>query len=228
VFAYIPARGGSKRVPGKNIRLLDGKPVIAHVIQCLRSLEFLSAVYVSTDDVEIAAVAESVGARTLALRTPALSNDTAGFMDLIRCDLPRYISAENGDVEVLFALATAALVPAAIYRDAYAIWQRASPDILMSCETAFPWWAMTQKADGYWVPIFPEKTRINSQDLPPSLIDAGLFYFFRQPVIASFETVKEADRLLPFIVPDRYLGDIDTPEDWLLLEYRHAKLKASA
>jgi CMP-N-acetylneuraminic acid synthetase len=223
MFAYIPARGGSKRVPGKNVKLLGGKPVLARVIGNLRALDFLSAIYVSTDDRETAKVAEEAGAQCLGFREPALANDISGFMDLIRDDIPRYMAA-RGDDEVLFALSTAALVPPSVFREAWQVWRRKSPDILMSCERAFPWWDMVEKPDGFWAPLYPDKVTVNSQDLPRALVDAGLFYFFRQPRIAEFETVKSADRVLPFVVSDRYLGDIDTPEDWDLLEYRFAKL----
>jgi pseudaminic acid cytidylyltransferase len=228
MFAYIPARGGSKRIPRKNIKLLNGKPVIARVIENLRPLEFLSAIYVSTDDPEIAAIAQAGGAKYLGPRAPELSNDKAGFMDLIREDVPNFMQAEGGDEEVLFVLPTAALVPSDIYRQAHAEWKKSNPEILMSCEACFPWWAMTRKPDGFWSPIFPEKVTINSQDLPRSLIDAGLFYFFRQPVMKKFATVKSADRVMPFMVPDDYIGDVDNPEDWGLLEYRLARLEGRA
>ena len=95
MFAYIPARGGSKRIPRKNIRPLNGKPVIARVIESLRPLEFLSAIYVSTDDPEIAEVAQASGAKYLKARAPELSNDKAGFMDLIRDDLPHFMKARR-------------------------------------------------------------------------------------------------------------------------------------
>jgi pseudaminic acid cytidylyltransferase len=228
MFAYIPARGGSKRIPRKNIRPLNGKPVIARVVESLRPLDFLSAIYVSTDDPEIAAVAQASGAKYIGPRAPELSNDKAGFMDLIRDDLPHFMKAEGGDEEVLFVLPTAALVPTDIYRQAYDEWKKSEPEILMSCETSFPWWAMVQKPDGFWSPIFPEKVTTNSQDLPPSLIDAGLFYYFRQPVIKKFATVKSADRVMPFMVPDDYIGDIDDPQDWEALESRLARLEGRA
>jgi CMP-N-acetylneuraminic acid synthetase len=226
MFAYIPARGGSKRIPRKNLRELGGEPILARVVRNLCELEFLSAVYVSTDDHEIIRIASEAGAQCLELRAPELSNDSAGFMDLIREDIPRFVHHSGGE-EVLFVLATAALVPPALYNEAFNVWLKEQPDVLMSCEKAFPWWSMTQKADGYWWPLFPDKLFANSQDQPPALDDAGLFYFFRQSVLARFKSVKMAERLLPFVVPDQFAGDIDTVEDWDLLEYRFSRLKAS-
>src|SRR4051812_1600267 len=137
MFAYIPARGGSKRIPRKNVRPLHGKPVLARVIENLKPLEFLSAIYVSTDDPEIAELAQKIGAKYLKARAPELSNDKAGFMDLIRDDLPNFMTAEGGDDEVLFVLPTAALVPTDIFRNAHVVWTEKKPEILMSCETCF-------------------------------------------------------------------------------------------
>jgi N-acylneuraminate cytidylyltransferase len=220
MFAYIPARGGSRRIPQKNIRQLGGRPVIAHVIETLRSLEFIRAVHVSTDDPAIAEVAAASGAVCLDFRAPELSDDTAGFAVLIHRDIDRFAAHNGDDRDVLFALATAALVPASIYRDAHARFRADKPDILMSAELAHPFWTMVQKPDGYWRPLFPEKVLINSQDLPPAQIDAGLFYMFDLDVMRRFPSVKIVDRLQTFVVPPAYTIDVDSPEDWDELEFK--------
>lgn len=227
MFAYIPARGGSQRLPRKNVRDLGGKPIIAHVIETLRSLPFLSRVYVSTDDQEIRRIAEGCGAQCLAPRDASLADSQSGFTDLIRRDIPRYIEANNGDYEVLFALATAALVPADVYRQAYEMYRAAQPEILMSCEP-YPepaWWALCQKPDGFWFPLFPDKVLINSQDLPPTLTDSGLFYFFDQRVMSQYDCHKSADRLQAYVVPHQYRCDVNNKEDWERLEWKYERLR---
>src|SRR6188768_2007494 len=90
MLAYIPARGGSKRLPGKNIRPLDGIPVIARVIAALKGCSFISAVCVSTDEPRVANVAHDAGAEVLEPRAAKLADDHASFMDLLRDDLPRF------------------------------------------------------------------------------------------------------------------------------------------
>jgi CMP-N,N'-diacetyllegionaminic acid synthase len=227
VFAYIPARGGSRRIPTKNIRTLGDRPVIVHVIEALQALDWITTVYVSTDDVRIQEVAEGVGAQCLGLRAPELSNDRAGFAELIHHDIPRFAS-HAADREVLFALATAALVPPSIYADAHRHFVASKPDILMSCETAHPFWAMTQKPDGFWWPLFPDKVLTNSQNLPKSLVDAGLFYMFDISNMQRFQSVKLADRVQSYEVPCAYTVDVDTLEDWDLLEYKYRKLKSGS
>lgn len=230
MFAYIPARGGSQRLPRKNIRLIGGKPVLAHVIDNLKALSFVSRIHVSTDDPEIAQIAERHGAECLDFRDPRLADSQSGFTDLIRDDIPRYIEANGGDNEVLFALATAALVPAEIYQDAYADYQTYRPEILMSCETYSepPWWALQQKGDGYWYPLFPDKVSINSQDLPPAITDSGLFYFFDQTVMRRYDCHKLANRLRAYVVPHRYRCDVNDDEDWERLEWKYQRLQKAA
>jgi len=226
MIAYIPARGGSKRIPRKNIKHINGKPIIAYTIESLIKLDFIEKVYVSTDDLEIRDVAESFGAICLELRSPNLANDTAGFIDLIKKDLNRFCD-ESKSEEVLFVLPTAALVPSSIYIDAYKKYTSAKPEVLMSCEPfdVSPLWAMQQKDDGYWYPLFPEKVLMSSHDLPKILVDAGLFYFLNLSSIIKYSSLKLVDCLLPFEVPSIYRGDIDTPGDWEMMEEKFHKLE---
>jgi pseudaminic acid cytidylyltransferase len=222
MFAYIPARGGSKRLPGKNIRPLVGVPVIGHVIRALKSLDFINQVFVSTDDRSIAEIAAGYGAQWLGPRGLELSNDSAGFIDLMHHDVPRHADAAGGDREVLFVLATAALVPPAIYADAYAAWRRDRPNILMSVVpyAKSPYWALIPAQGGYLRPLFPQWVYVNSQELPPAYTDAGLFYLFDWQVMRHFDSHKNLDRLQPFAVDPLNAADVDTEYDWAVLEER--------
>ncbi len=219
MFAYIPARGGSKRIPRKNVKKLGGEPIISHVIRALKNLDFIDQVYVSTDDDEIIKISEKNGATCLEPRKKKLSDDYAGFIDLIKHDIPRFAKKSNSS-EVLFVLATAALLPKYIYEKAYKDYIVKKPQVLMSCEPydITPLWSMAKKADGYWYPLHPDEVLKNSHDLPTTLVDAGLFYYFNLPTVVNYKSLKLVDRLLPFIVPDKYRGDIDTMSDWSALE----------
>ncbi len=227
MIAYIPARGGSKRIHRKNIKKLDGKPIIAHVIENTRKLDFISKVCVSTDDIEIKDIAESFGAETLALRSLELSDDSSGFIDLIHKDIPRFSELNNHDKEILFVSATAALVTPFIFREAYSIYMKERPEVLMGCiempVTAF--FAMVQKKDGYWKPLFPEKVFSNTQDLPKTLVDSGLFHFFNLGTMKNYKSLKLVDRLYAYQIDYWHTVDVDTPEDWSILEEKYVRLK---
>jgi pseudaminic acid cytidylyltransferase len=226
MFAYIPARGGSKRIPGKNVKFLNGTPIIGHVIETLKSLEFIDNVHVSTDDQEIAEVAESYGAICLNSRPTALSGDVPGFIDLIHNDIPRYSEYNSGDTDVLFSLATAALVPAKTYKQAYDLYHRSETDLVMSAERfhSNPHWALSKSEDGSWGPIWPEMVFRRSQELPEALADAGLFYFFDLMAMKKYQSVKLVNGLLPYIVDDKYTCDVDTVADWQRLEEKFRSL----
>ena len=129
MIAYIPARGGSKRIPQKNIKLLGGRPVLARIIEVLKSLEFVKKVCVSTDDLKIQEIAIQSGAETGELRAKELSDDYVNFITLIRKDVPRFA----GDSEdILFALPTAALIQKKHYCEAFEIYKKSSPQLLMA------------------------------------------------------------------------------------------------
>ena len=228
MFAYIPARGGSKRVPKKNLYKLDGIPLLVRVIKNLQKLNFISDIFVSTDSEEIKEVAEKNNAKCLDLRDETLSNDKSGFIDLIKFDIPRYINYQNGDSEILFTLATAALVPPKVYKNAHNIYKTNKPEILMSCEeyTEPIWWAMKKKKDGYWTPIYPDAVLKNSQDFEKNETDSGLFYFFNQKVLANYSSHKIVNKLMVFDVPFEYRCDVNNSEDINLLELKYHYLKS--
>lgn len=229
MIAYIPARGGSKRIPQKNIRPLGGLPVLGHVLQTLVKLDTLSRIFVSTDDPEIAVVAEKCGGIWLGPRPADLSDDKTGFIDLMHLDVPRHCDAAGGDREVLFVLATAALVPLRVYKSAQETWARCRPDILMSVlpYAKSPYWALVPSAVGYLRPLFPKMVRVNSQDLPPAYTDAGLFYIFDVDVMQRFESHKDVDRLQPFVIEKSYAIDVDSEDDWAALEERFVRSAGS-
>ena len=216
MIAYIPARGGSKRIPGKNIKLLGGKPVIAHVIETVKALDFIECVCVSTDSVEIQSVAKMYGAITGELRSGALAGDYVDFITLIRQDLPRF--ARNHD-DILFVLPTAALVKKINYEEAFDIYKSRSPQVLMATITypLSPLWALKEDSSGYWKSLYPEDIKKRSQDLPQFCVDAGLFYMMKWKEVQNYETVI-ADRLLTYNIPSEIAVDVDTPGDWKRLE----------
>lgn len=227
MFAYIPARGGSKRVPGKNVKALGGTPVIARTIANLRAAEVFTGIFVSTDDADIRAAAEQAGAKCLDPRARELADDETGFVELIHRDISRYAEA-CGDRDVLLVLATAALVPGRVFRAAVETFSANRPNVLMSAVRypVSPLWALQERADGYWEAVLPEYCYTASKDLPETIADAGLFYGFNLDEMMKHDSLKVIDRLQIFPVPVRIAVDVDEPEDWEVLEEKYGILEA--
>ncbi|NKB55247.1 MAG: NTP transferase domain-containing protein [Alphaproteobacteria bacterium] len=225
MIGYIPARGGSKRIPGKNIRELGGKPILAYAIAALAVTDGVREVFVSSDDAEIGSIAERYGAKWLGPRPAELSDDKSGFIDLMHHDVPRHCDAADGAETVIFALATAALLTPELLNRAVDTWRRSQVDILMSVLEIGKscYWALLPRGDGMLEPMFPEMVRVNSQDLPKAYTDAGQFYIFKPDVMQRFSSHKDVDRLLPFEIPAESAVDIDTDRDWDLLEFQFAR-----
>ena len=227
MFAYIPARSGSKRIPKKNIYKLGGIPLLVHVIKNLQKINFLSEIFVSTDCDEIKSIAEKNNAKCLDLRSQKISDHKSGFIELIKYDLPRYIDYCNNDSEVLFTLATAALVTPEIFTKAYKVYKQTNPDILMTCEEYSEpiWWAMKEKDDGYLKPIYPEMVLKNSQDFEKTYTDSGLFYFFDQTKLSKYNSHKIVKKLKRFEVPFKHRCDVNNTQDLEVLELKYKLIK---
>lgn len=224
MFAYIPARGGSKRIKNKNIKLLGNEPIIKLTIRNLLNLDFIDNVFVSTDSEEIADIAKKCGAKIIELRPKNLADNTSGFMDLLKKDVNKYIERTKSN-DFLFVLATAALVTPSIYKNSFSVYKKEKPEILMSCKETNPYWAMKYNKSNVLEPIFPEYVLTNSQDLPVSYIDAGLFYYINYKQMLHYDSFKKAKKIHPFLVEDIYSVDVDTREDWNRLEINYNYLK---
>ncbi|MBL8022474.1 MAG: acylneuraminate cytidylyltransferase family protein [Leptospirales bacterium] len=227
MIAYIPARGGSKRIPRKNVRLLGGKPVIVHVIDTLRSLSFIEKVCVSTDDEEIASIVRNAGAETLELRSPALSNDTASFLDLIREDVPRFLKLARDQDQFLFVLATSALIPASTYEQALAVFSESKADAALSVHEMDPnpSLAMTRDASGIINAVFPAQLAMRTQDMPKYFMDAGCFYMIRHSALIKHNRFFDAV-CAGVEVPSGIAIDVDQESDWRRLEEKFLSREA--
>ena len=176
MFAYIPARSGSKEFP-KNIYKLVVF-LLVHVIKNLQKIDFLSEIFVSTDCDEIKSIAEKNNAKCLDLRSKKFQIINLDLLSLLNM-IYHAMDFWANDSEVLFTLATAALVTPAIFKKAYKVYRQTNPDILMSCEE-YPepiWWAMKEKDDGYLKPLYPKMVLKNSQDFE-KLTQIPVYFIF--------------------------------------------------
>ncbi|ACC72179.1 pseudaminic acid cytidylyltransferase [Paraburkholderia phymatum] len=225
--AIIPARGGSKRIPHKNIRLFDGVPIIAHSIRAALDSALFDRVVVSTDSEEIAAVAREYGAQTPFMRPADLSNDHAGTLEVVQHAL-RALGESYGYACCIYA--TAPFIDVRYLREGIAMLeQHREKSYAFSVTTfAFPVQrALRLTADGGLDAVYPEHRLTRSQDLPETWHDAGQFYWGRAEAWQRGDTLF-SPLSMPVVLPRHLVQDIDTPEDWRRAELMFAALRGLA
>jgi N-acylneuraminate cytidylyltransferase len=214
-LAVIPARGGSRRIPRKNIVDFLGRPLIAWTIAAARESGCFGAVLVSTDDAEIAEIARSCGATVPFLRQNNSDDQAPSSLATIEA-LMQYADWSGRMPEVVAQLLpTCPLRGTDLVRAAHADFTAHDADFLLSC-TDFgplnPWWAATLEPDGRPRPLFPEAMTKRSQDLPPAYMPSGAIWLARVPaLLAARSFYGPGHRYWPM----GWLAgfDIDTPED---------------
>lgn len=223
--AVIPARGGSKRVPRKNIRGFRGKPMIAWPLLAIAESRLFDRVIVSTDDEEIASVARQHGAETPFKRPAEYANDHVGTTAAVYHAL-EYLREHGGlPAYVCCVYATAAFLQTEALREGYALVTQDGVRGSFAVATfAHPIQrAWRQNEQGELELIWPEHKRTRSQDLALAYHDAGQFYWadvetFLQHRTFTFPPVK------PVVIPHHLVHDIDTEEDWRRAELMHEAL----
>ena len=226
-LAVIPARGGSKRIPRKNIADFAGKPMLAHSLAAALDSGCFDRIVVSTDDEEIAAVARAYGADVPFLRPAELADDHTGTTAVVQ-HMVQALAHENYDA-VCCIYATAPFLTAEILREGRDALRSSGRSYAFGV-AAFP--APIQRAlrvrpDGAVEPLWPENVMARSQDLEPTYHDAGQFYWGRTDAWIAAEQVHSPSSM-PVIVPAHRVQDIDTPEDWVRAEYLYAALQSEA
>ena len=214
-IAVIPARGGSKRIPRKNIKPFCGKPMIAWSIEAAKACGLFEHVIVSTDDTEIAEVARQWGAEVPFMRPEELSNDHAGTTPVI-AHATQWALDQGLDVTAVCCIyATAPFIQVADLKRGWDALNSGDWDYAFSVtDFAAPIFrSFKQTAEGGIEMFFPEHFATRSQDLPVALHDAGQFYWGRPAAWLEGRRIFER-RSKPVMIPRWRVQDIDTPEDW--------------
>ncbi|MBV5337205.1 MAG: pseudaminic acid cytidylyltransferase [Deltaproteobacteria bacterium] len=219
-IAVIPARGGSKRIPGKNIKLFSGKPIIAYSIEAALESGVVDRVIVSTDDEAIAKTAEALGAEVPFVRPCDISDDYTPTVPVIKHAI-EWVAANLGKVsEVCCIYATAPFVTPNGIREAYARLMQNNVQGYVFTATTFPFpiqRAFRIKADGHCEMFHPELYNARSQDLEEAYQDAGQFYWGKSESYLN-EIEFFSNLSMPFVIPRYRVQDIDTTEDWARAE----------
>jgi pseudaminic acid cytidylyltransferase len=223
--AIIPARGGSTRIPGKNIKMFKGKPMIARAIEAARNSGLFDRVLISTDSDEIAEIAVRYGAEYGFRRPDELSDNMTATAPVLLHALQWL--RDNGAAP-RYACCIYATTPLIQVSDLLAGYKLISE---RSCGSSFPvtsfgfpiFRALKMEADGRVTMFWPEHRLTRSQDLPEAYHDAGMFYWVNVERFMADPRLYYDDSL-PIIVPRWRVQDIDTPEDWERAELTYAVL----
>ena len=213
--AIIPARGGSKRIPRKNIKVFCGKPMIAWSIDAAKASGCFDKIIVSTDDAEIADVAKEWGASVPFTRPAELSDDYTGTLPVMRHAV-EWLSEHEAPVDYACCLyATAPFVSAEDLRLGWELIQEADYSYAFAVTSyAFPIQRAIRITENGRVAMFnPEHFNSRSQDLEEAWHDAGQFYWGRAKVWEE-ERAIFGEHSLPIKLPRHRVQDIDTAEDW--------------
>jgi pseudaminic acid cytidylyltransferase len=226
-LAIIPARGGSKRIPRKNIKPFCGKPMIAWSIEVALQSGCFDHVVVSTDDAEIAEVARQYGAQVPFMRPAELSDDYTGTTAVIAHGIDWFAAHDQAPVQVCCLYATAPFVSAEDLCQGLTVLTETGSDYSFSVTSyAFPIHrAIRIDATGRIEMFNPENFNVRSQDLEETYHDAGQFYWGRADAWRRGKLIfgREA---VPVILPRHRVQDIDTPEDWTRAEWMFKALQA--
>jgi pseudaminic acid cytidylyltransferase len=218
-IAVIPARGGSKRIPRKNIRNFCGRPMIAWPIEAAKGSELFDRIIVSTDDAEIADVARQCGAEVPFVRPAKLADDFVGTTDVIAHAAAWALEWGWHVTAVCCIYATAPLLLSDdLLRGFSALRSRDWNYAFSATEfTSTIFRAMRWVPEGGVQMIFPEHALTRSQDLPITLHDAGQFYWGATHAwLAKARIFSESS--IPVLIPQSRSQDIDTEEDWIRAE----------
>ena len=224
-IAIIPARGGSKRIPRKNIKVFHGKPMIAYSIEAAQKSGCFDRIIVSTDDQEIADTALKYGAEVPFLRPADIADDYATTMDVMDHAI-QYLAKENISPEFVCCIyATAPFILADDLRKGLGILNEPNVEYAFSA-TSFPFpiqraIKLTEQGD---VEMFSEQyADTRSQDLVEAYHDAGQFYWGKTSAFLARKAIF-AEHSKVVLLPRKRVQDIDTVEDWELAEALFAVL----
>jgi pseudaminic acid cytidylyltransferase len=227
VVAIIPARGGSKRIPNKNIKLFAGQPIISYSIRVAQKTKLFDRVIVSTDSLEIAAVAREYGAEVPFFRPAELANDFAGTAEVV-CHAIEWLAQDGKRPDFICCIyATAPFIQASYLKKGYdKIVSSGATSVFSVTTYPYPIYRSMKITEKDRIKmIWPEYANFRSQDLPEAYHDAGQFYWANTAKYMKEKALFAKDSL-PIILPRYLVQDIDTAEDWETAEMMFATMQA--
>jgi pseudaminic acid cytidylyltransferase len=220
LLCVIPARGGSKRIPDKNLRAFGGRPMLAHALRAALDCGVFHHVHVSTDSAQIAAIAEQAGAKPAFLREPGLADDHTPIRDVVRADFEAFLQREPYDGVALVYATAALLEPDDLSKAASRFAGDISRPLLAVVPAEAPLERFLAIREGVLEPALSRERFANrTQDLTSVYRDAGAFAFYATDTLLADTDGAVAMAFRPYVLPAFKAVDIDTEDDW-----RHAEI----
>lgn len=228
-LAIIPARGGSKRLPGKNVKELNGKPLIAWTIEAALLSSFVDTVIVSTDDIEIAEVSVAAGAEVPFIRPKSLSSDISSTVDVIRHAVEFYERREKNFDYIVLLQPTSPLRTATHVTKAIELLKVKGADAVVSvCEVEHsPLWSNTLPASGSLKLFIKDEVKNKrSQDLEPYYRLNGAIYLIKTSSFIEHNTLFLKENAFAYIMEPSESVDIDNQIDFSFAEFMMQEVDA--
>ena len=222
-IAIITARGGSKRIPRKNIKEFCGKPIIEYSIEAALQSGLVEEVMVSTDDAEIAKIAQAAGAQVPFMRSSANAGDYAGTDDVLMEVLLAYRELGREFDTFCCIYPTAPFVTAQKLQKAMGLLEQADSVMPVVAFSFPPQRCMILNEAGELRMKWPEHARTRSQDLEPYYHDCGQFYCCRTAPFMEYKTT-DLPHMVPMIMSELEVQDIDNQDDWEIAELKYRKM----
>lgn len=224
-IAIIPARGGSKRIPGKNIKDFSGKPIIAYSIEAALNSGIFDEVMVSTDSVEIAEIAKNYGAKVPFFRSEEMSNDMAMTAPVLIEVLDEYEKRGISFDYLCCIYPTAPFInPDRLKTAMGMLIEKNADSVLPVVKFSYPPQRCLVKRGDFITMLHPENYNIRSQDLEPYYHDCGQFYCLKTSALRR-EVKLYCTNTIPLELPEKEVQDIDNIEDWEIAEMKYKLLK---
>ena len=220
-LAIVPARGGSKRIPNKNVREFCGKPMIAHVLEAARASELFDVIHVSTDSAAIGDAVALLGYSPAFPRPAELADDHAPIMPVLKFVADEYARRGQEFDQIWLLMACAPLLEASDLIQAAKLFTEAGGNdpLLAVSEYQVPVeWAFSRKPDGRLTPVQAGMFAVRSQDLERKYFDAGSFAAFPSARVRGSQGAGSDDGFIGYVLPKGTAVDIDDENDWVLAE----------
>lgn len=220
MIAIITARGGSKRIPKKNIKEFMGKPMLAYAIEAALGSHLFDTVMVSTDDQEIADVAKKYGAEVPFLRSEETSSDFASTTDVLLEVIEEYKKRGTEFERVCCIYPCVPFLSSQSLINAYESFPDNADALMPVCKYPVPVeWAISIN-DGLVNNFDPDGWKIRSQDLEPKYYDVGMFYYVKTDKMMQHQSVRPP-KTAAYVIDESECQDIDTMEDWKSAELKY-------